>query len=147
METVDFFRVALKNVLKQKGIKQIEIAKRLGLDPPALSAFLRGKINFSIKRQELLAETVGSSYIEMLNYGKSLAAEPTGHTNAAHEALMPDVIRDKDVKSEDVTLNAAEQRLINIYRRLNGDLKQLLMNMATDLFIGSHPEASRKKKH
>jgi transcriptional regulator with XRE-family HTH domain len=136
--TTDIFRFALKKHIKKQNIKQSEIADGLGIDRPALNAFLRGKKNFSLKRQEQIAKHIGYDYIDLINsYREYESDRSIAHSSPEHEALIDKAALEKleKVTGQTVDLDLTERRLVTMYNALDFKHKQLIMNMLTDIFI------------
>jgi transcriptional regulator with XRE-family HTH domain len=139
----DIFRFALKKYIAKQNIKQSEIADGLGIDRPAFNAFLRGKKNFSLDRQEKIANHIGYDYIDIINsyreneveiLANSSSNKPITHSSPEHEALIDEAAIENDV-IQPVDLDLTERRLLKMYNALDAKHKQLIMNMLTDIFI------------
>ncbi|UCE05496.1 MAG: helix-turn-helix transcriptional regulator [bacterium] len=71
METIDLFRMAVKDILSQKNITQIEIAKKIDVTPSSMNDFLQGRRGYPDYKREKIAVALGSTYVQMLHYAES----------------------------------------------------------------------------
>ncbi len=79
METVSedtLFCTALKQLLKDRGIKQKDFAQRVGIKPSTLNGILKGNSRGSAANRLAIAEALGLGYEELLDQGRSLHGLP-----------------------------------------------------------------------
>lgn len=72
-----FFVTAVKYFLTEnknrgKRISQAEIARSIGVEPPSLSGYLNGHLNYSESKRIQISYFFNRSYLEMLNLGYQL---------------------------------------------------------------------------
>jgi phage repressor protein C with HTH and peptisase S24 domain len=73
MEPSDFFRKALDYfVRKEKVIKQVDLADRMGVDKRQVNDYLGGRTNWSEDKRMQACSIIKKNYLEMLNIGKAL---------------------------------------------------------------------------
>ena len=73
MKPVDFYRKALHHLMGHKNLSQKELSERVGIAQTELNDFIHGRKNFSVERLERIAESLETSYIDMLVQGRSIA--------------------------------------------------------------------------
>ncbi len=70
------FRSALRQLLTDREIKQKDFAQRVGIKPPTLNGIIQGTSRGSAKNRQAIAESLGLSYEEMLDQGRSILGIP-----------------------------------------------------------------------
>ena len=89
MNPSDLFRKALRHLLEEKKMTQIELAKRLKAYPTDLNAFLNDRLNFSDKKKVKIAEILGTTFVDMMILGQHLAeAERSPPKKPTHEDII-----------------------------------------------------------
>lgn len=104
----EYFLAALRDIVDNGGMKQVEIERRSGIARQTVSSYYKGKKDAGIDQQELIAEACGMSYIDFLQRGK--------------EILEPVVVGNRfDYMSCDdfrATLAGLEESYVKVYDRL-----------------------------
>ncbi len=88
MRTRDIVRIAVKDLLQQKGIKQVRLAEAVGETQSNICEFLKGDrpLHHKIER---IANFLGTDYLGLIKYGKILCND---------EAVVQHLIYDKYIK-------------------------------------------------
>lgn len=68
-----YFKKALSLYMKEKKITQAVLAERIGFARTQLSDYFNDRRGFSEDRKEQIAVYFGTTYVDMLNYGRSLS--------------------------------------------------------------------------
>lgn len=109
MGTKDEIRDNLRRLLEKNGIKNTELARRVGVSKAAVSNWLSGKNSIDIDIVPAICDVFGVSIDEFL-----------GHAHNAWYSLSDD-----------------ERELIQTYRTLNKRDKKVVVNLAQSLSPGS----------
>lgn len=88
MRIRDTFRIAVKDLLQQKGITQVQLAKAVGETTSNICEFLKGDRPLHHKK-ERIADFFGTDYLGLIKYGKILCKD---------EAVVQHLIYDKYIK-------------------------------------------------
>lgn len=59
-------KLRIKEILKEKGISQIELAQELGMTPVALSQRMNGHLSCTTEFMEKVAQVLGVSFISLI---------------------------------------------------------------------------------
>lgn len=59
-------KLRIKEILKQKGMSQIELAQELGMTPVALSQRMNGHLSCTTEFMEKVAQVLGVSFISLI---------------------------------------------------------------------------------
>lgn len=114
MSTKDEIRANLSRLLGESGIKNAELARRVGVSKAAVSNWLSGENSIDIDLVPAICDVFGVTIDEFL-----------GHGRPAHELLSPD-----------------ERELIDIYRNMDSRARHDLMQIAASLSTSASNSAS-----
>lgn len=121
METEELFRLAVKELLRQKPwITQKTLANKIGVSPANFNDFLQGRRSYPDDKRERIAFELGTSYLDLLQYGKGL-------TDSSLLRLTKE--------SQNVIINGREINLSEVYSKVRfilahagGDEKKYLLD-------------------
>lgn len=74
MRVRDLFRIAVKDVMEQKDINQVKLAKAVDETPSNICEFLKGGRPLHHKK-ERIASFLGSTYMKLLKHGQILIGD------------------------------------------------------------------------
>ncbi len=116
------FTSAVKFLLSEskkngKKISQAQIAKHIGVEPPSLSGYLNGHINYSETKRIQISDFFDKSYLDMLNIGQQINDGILPEKNSPIE--LKENKKDAPASSSGAEANKTPPQIGNVIRVYN----------------------------
>lgn len=132
MKANDYFKRALSLYMKDHKLTQAMLADSVGFARTQLSDFMNDRRGFSEERKEQIAVFLGTTYVEMLVFGRDLCE---GDLPAEKESSVPGIFKEKQESSQSLeslidkmqwmidALGADVERKVEYIENLKEDIK------------------------